>query len=81
MRQVCARRDITLRSVGRYIINHSLVGGYTVLDSEDEYRDMPLADPGSTRHQAEQHRQGDDSDHNDQSDPAFACTAASLGMC
>lgn len=40
MRQVYERRDITLRSVGRYIINNSLAGGYTVLDSENEYRDM-----------------------------------------
>jgi hypothetical protein len=40
MRQVYERRDITLRSVGRFIINNSLAGGYTVLDSEDEYRDM-----------------------------------------
>ncbi|MEP6503143.1 MAG: hypothetical protein ABJD97_07435 [Betaproteobacteria bacterium] len=40
MRQVYEQRDITLRSVGRYIINNSLAGGYTVLDSENEYRDM-----------------------------------------
>jgi hypothetical protein len=40
MRQIYEQRDITLRSVGRYIINNSLAGGYTVLDSEDEYRDM-----------------------------------------
>ncbi len=40
MRQIFERRDITLRGVNRHIINNSLAGGLTVLDSEDEYRDM-----------------------------------------
>jgi hypothetical protein len=40
MRQIFERRDVTLRGVGRYIINNSLAGGYTILDSEDEFRDM-----------------------------------------
>jgi hypothetical protein len=40
MRQIYEQRDITLSSVGRYIINNSLAGSYTTLNSEDEYRDM-----------------------------------------
>jgi len=40
MRQIFERRDITLRGVGRYILNNTLAGGYTVLDSENEFRDM-----------------------------------------
>lgn len=40
MRQVFERRDITLRGVGRYILNNSLAGGFTILDSENEFRDM-----------------------------------------
>jgi len=40
MRQIYERRDITLRGVGRYILNNSLAGGFTVLDSENEFRDM-----------------------------------------
>lgn len=40
MRQIYEQRDITLSSVGRYIINDSLAGSYTVINSEDEVRDM-----------------------------------------
>jgi hypothetical protein len=40
MRQIYERRDITLRGVDRWIINNSLAGGLTVLDSENEFRDM-----------------------------------------
>ena len=40
MRQIYEQRDITLRGVGRYILNNSLAGGFTVLDSENEFRDM-----------------------------------------
>jgi|GEM_PF-3124179 len=40
MQQIYEQRDITLGSVGRYIINNSLAGSYTTLNSEDEYRDM-----------------------------------------
>jgi len=40
MRQIYERRDITLRSVGRFIISDALAGGYTVTNSEDEVRDM-----------------------------------------
>ena len=40
MRQIYERRDITLRSVERFIINNALAGSYTVLNSEDEIRDM-----------------------------------------
>ena len=40
MRQIYEQRDITLRGVGRYILNNSLAGGFTVLDSETEFRDM-----------------------------------------
>jgi hypothetical protein len=40
MRQIYEQRDITLRGVQRYIINDTLAGSYTVLNSEDEFRDM-----------------------------------------
>lgn len=40
MRQIYERRDISLRGVQRYIINNQLAGGYTVLDSENEYRNL-----------------------------------------
>jgi hypothetical protein len=40
MRQIYERRDITLRGVNRHIINNSLAGGSTVLDSENEFRDL-----------------------------------------
>ncbi|GAB3907681.1 hypothetical protein GCM10028803_41860 [Larkinella knui] len=40
MRQIYEQRDITLRGVQRYIINNSLAGGYTTLDSESEFRNL-----------------------------------------
>jgi hypothetical protein len=40
VRQIYERRDITLRSVERFIINNALAGSYTVINSEDEVRDM-----------------------------------------
>lgn len=40
LRQIYERRDITLRGVNRHIINNALAGGSTILDSEDEFRDM-----------------------------------------
>jgi hypothetical protein len=40
MRQIYEQRDITLRGVGRYILNNALAGGFTVLDSENAFRDM-----------------------------------------
>ena len=39
-RQIFELRDITFRGVRRFIINNSLAGGYTILNSEDEIRDM-----------------------------------------
>jgi hypothetical protein len=40
MRQIYEQRDITLRGVQRYIINNSQAGGYTVINSETEFRDL-----------------------------------------
>ncbi|MET4134226.1 hypothetical protein [Pseudarthrobacter sp. PvP090] len=40
LRQILERRDITLRGVNRHILSDTLAGGYTILDSEDEFRDM-----------------------------------------
>jgi hypothetical protein len=40
MRQIYERRDITLRGVLRWIIHNSDAGGFTVLDSETEFRDL-----------------------------------------
>jgi hypothetical protein len=40
MRQIYEQRDITLRGVQRYIINNTLAGSYTVINSETEFRDM-----------------------------------------
>jgi hypothetical protein len=40
MRQIYEQRDITLNSVRRYIIDNSLAGSYTVINSENEVRDM-----------------------------------------
>lgn len=40
MRQIYERRDITLRGVNRFIISDAQAGSYTVLNSEDEIRDM-----------------------------------------
>ncbi|CCH00329.1 hypothetical protein FAES_2320 [Fibrella aestuarina BUZ 2] len=40
MRQIYERRDITLRGVQRYIINNAQAGGFTVLDSETEFRNL-----------------------------------------
>ncbi|MGV3558873.1 hypothetical protein [Larkinella arboricola] len=40
MRQIFEQRDITLRGVQRYIINNSLAGGYTTIDSETEFRNL-----------------------------------------
>ncbi|MEV0292166.1 hypothetical protein [Nocardia sp. NPDC050710] len=40
MRQIYERRDITLRGVDRRRITAAAAGGYTVLDSEDEFRDL-----------------------------------------
>ncbi|MFD1141585.1 zinc-dependent metalloprotease family protein [Larkinella insperata] len=40
MRQIFEQRDITFRGVQRYIINNSLAGGYTTIDSETEFRNL-----------------------------------------
>lgn len=40
MRQIYEKSDITLRGVQRYIINNSLAGGYTTIDSETEFRNL-----------------------------------------
>lgn len=40
MRQIYEQRDITLRGVDRFIINNSLAGSSTILNSEDEFRDL-----------------------------------------
>ena len=40
MQDLFEQRDITIREVDRRIINDSLAGSYTVLNSENEFRDM-----------------------------------------
>ena len=40
MRQIYEKRDITLRGVLRWIIHNTDAGGFTVLDSESEFRDL-----------------------------------------
>jgi hypothetical protein len=40
MRQVYERRDITLRGVLRWIIPNTDAGGFTIIDSESEFRDL-----------------------------------------
>jgi len=40
VRQIYERRDITLRGINRYIINNALAGSNTILNDEDEVRDM-----------------------------------------
>jgi hypothetical protein len=39
-RQIYELRDITFRGVDRFIINNTLAGGFTILDSESEFRDL-----------------------------------------
>ena len=40
MRQIYEQRDITLRAVNRFIIPDAQAGSYTILNSDDEIRDM-----------------------------------------
>jgi hypothetical protein len=40
MRQIYEQRDITLRGVDRRIINNASAGSYTIINSEDEFRDL-----------------------------------------
>jgi hypothetical protein len=40
MRQIYEQRDITLRGVDRRIISNAQAGSYTILNSEDEFRDL-----------------------------------------
>lgn len=40
MRQIFERRDITLRAVNRFVISDAQAGGYAILNTEDEVRDM-----------------------------------------
>lgn len=40
MRQIYELRDITFRGVQRYIINNAQAGGFTIMDSESEFRSL-----------------------------------------
>jgi len=40
MRQIYEQRDITLRGVDRRIINNASAGSYTIINSENEFRDL-----------------------------------------